>query len=133
MVRCRAVFSVRHFGLFLIAAALAAACGERTTPRDFSAEADRICRDYCAMNVACHEPAIFEQESECREVCLDNELLFEDSECGASRRAGLDCVAQTETCADYRDTNNVNAETYTCQVEKLAFVELQCGSADADE
>ena len=112
------------------AAALALACSDRKTPRDFSEEAERICRDYCSINVRCLDPSMFETESECADMCLEDEVLFEDSPCGATYRNALDCVAQLETCAEYEDANNTHLEHYTCQAEKMAFVLCVTASND---
>lgn len=111
------------------AVACALTCGGRQTSADFSDEVDRICDNFCEMNLRCHEPPLFADESECHEVCVGQAYVMNDTDCGAAQRAQLDCVGHTQTCAAYNDTNNVDAETYTCQTETLAFVTI-CGSSD---
>ena len=91
----------------------------RTAPADLSAEVDRICAMFCQRNVACHEPRLFETEDDCYEVCFEEfPSLHQQTECGAANRALYECVANTTTCEDYLDTNNVFAEDYTCKTEK---------------
>lgn len=95
-------------------------------PIDYTEEVERICLGLCEMNVACHEPPLFETVEECEAVCLDIQTLYDDTNCGSAGRDLYDCVAATTTCEMYNDTNNVNAEDYTCKAEKDRLASLTC-------
>ena len=99
---------------------------------DFTEEVARICDAFCEMNVACHEPPVFDTEDECLELCLDHPYMYDDTECGAAHRADMDCVGATTTCAEYLDTLNVHADDYTCKAERQAIAPLDCGTSTED-
>lgn len=99
---------------------------------DFTEEVERICADYCEMNLACHEPPWFDTYDECETTCLGTAYVYNDTACGEARRAIFECVGATATCEEYNDTNNVHADNYTCKSEKDHWLDLDCGTSDED-
>jgi hypothetical protein len=110
------------------------ACSDRSGDyhEDFTQEVERICEDYCAMNLACREPPAFESVDECESICLDTPYLYNDSTCGQAERDMYACIASTATCDLFDDTYNVHAESYTCKPEKDRFFALDCGQSGED-
>jgi hypothetical protein len=123
-------------GLAALATLLVAglACSARVVDveRDFTEEVERLCVDFCTMNLDCHEPPWFETYGDCEHACLHAAYVYNDTVCGHARRALLECVGSTETCELYNDANNVFAEDYTCKAEKDHFTGLDCGSSPED-
>ena len=112
----------------LVGGAVIAACSGRTvdTEVDYTQEVEQICEDFCTINLACHEPPVFESQVQCRDTCTELAYIKNDTACGEAHREFMACVAATTTCAEYNDTNNVDADNYTCKAEKTAFIELNC-------
>lgn len=97
---------------------------------DYTDQVLDICTDFCGMNLSCHEPAVFETHEACEAQCFDMGYILNDSECGEAHRDLYECVGATSTCDAYIDTNNVNADNYTCKAEKMALLALDCGGED---
>lgn len=130
---------MRRLSLGLVLFALVGAalsCGDRTIepePEDFTEEVERICADYCEINLACREPPWFESYQECEHVCLHLAYIYNDTPCGAAMRAVHECIGSQPTCDLYNDTFNVHAEQYTCKAEKDHWVDLAESCTQSDE
>jgi len=112
--------------------AVLGACSARPVDRDFTQEVEKICADYCSINLACREPPWFESYEECEDLCLETPYVYNDTECGEARRALTECVGSTATCEVYNDTLNVHADDYTCKAENDHYHSLKCGQSDED-
>jgi hypothetical protein len=125
-------------GLVLLALVGASvSCGDRLIepePADFTEEVERICADYCEVNLACREPPWFESYQECENVCLHLAYIYNDTPCGQATRDEIECIGSQPTCELYNDTLNVHAEQYTCKAEKDHWASLaeSCGQSDED-
>ena len=129
------MYRKRHFRiLFAIAGIVALAGCSRTADykEAFTAEVERMCANYCALNLECQEPPAFEGYDECESYCLGLSYVYNDTECGEAKRAKFECIGSQPTCELYDDTQNVHADEYTCKAEKDAFTSLNCGDSDED-
>jgi hypothetical protein len=122
-------------GLSLATAILIAACGPDPLDHaeDFTEEVERVCADYCEINLACREPAWFESYDACEQTCLHATYIYNDTPCGEAMRAIMTCVGSQPTCELYNDTLNVHADEYTCQAETEHRAELSTFCSQSDE
>jgi hypothetical protein len=111
--------------LAILVAGLACSARVAEIERDFTEEVERLCVDFCTMNLACHEPPWFETYEECEQVCLNTAYVYNDTACGQARRDMLECAGLLETCELYNDDD-------VCKAEKDDYVGLQCGTSDED-
>ena len=131
---------MRRQSLGLVVAAIvgvALSCGDRTIdpePEDFTEEVERICADFCEVNLECRDPPWFESYAECEHVCLHLGYIYNDTPCGEAMRAWHECIGSQPTCELYNDTLNVHAEQYTCKAENDHWASLaeSCGQSAED-
>lgn len=123
------------FAALLVTAVITPACNARSADppeEDFTEAVERICNDYCSMNLACREPAAFENYQECEDICLESAYIYNDTDCGQALRDVFECIGSTSTCELFDDTYNVHADDYTCNAEKDHWVSLDCGQSAED-
>lgn len=132
--RCMTRFVITLGGIF-VAATVVGACGpgQFGEDEDFTAEVERICADYCEINLACREPPFFESYEECEHNCLHSAYIYNDTECGRATRGEIECVGSQPTCELYNDTLNIHADKYTCQAEHERRVDVMKACQDSEE
>lgn len=116
--------------LAALAMVLVTACGDRTADieRDFSEDVERICASMCARVMECRVPPLFETSEACEASCAMPGFMYDDSPCGEALRDYIGCIGSTQSCAEYLDTLEVDADVFTCQQEGAAFAALKCGA-----
>lgn len=86
---------MRLVSIFLILAACRPGVAEERAPR-----LRELCEAYCPQRIACVEDGFRGNDvDECVQLCVDDERLLEDGDCGEAAFALLECLAVTE-CAD---------------------------------
>lgn len=129
---------MKRLAKFLAVALLGASAGLACSARpadyheDFTAEVERLCADYCEMNLACRAPPAFANYDECEDACLGLDYVYNDTTCGEAHRAMIECIGSQPTCELFMDTYNVSADDYTCKAEKDRVTSLHCPQTDED-
>lgn len=123
--------TTRYRGAFWIGLLLVSglACSGRPADpaEDHSEEVAKICADFCGQALACLPPDDgFESYEDCEGSCLTLGYIYNDSACGDALRDAYACIGSTPTCEAFLDTNNVDAEDYTCKAEKEHYTSLTC-------
>lgn len=120
-------------GVIVILVALAG-CSSRTAdyPVDYTEEVERICESVCGRQQMCMDPPYHEYD-DCMALCNMPGGMHDDTVCGEAFRAFYGCIADTETCEEYLDTHNVNAENFACKEENLALGALLCGAQEGSD
>lgn len=116
------------FGITIFVAACGPGDPEDLEPHS-ELTATEACTARCEVRSTCDPGATNPDASECFDVCMDLDVVGQDSACGEAKREFLACIGALE-CDDYADAMTPDADHDPCAATRLAFAALECGAME---
>ncbi len=103
------------------------ACRDRPV-EERRAEVEQLCSELCPRRIACvNDGYAGDDTKECQRKCVGDQRPLEDSACGESSLAALECLASV-ACEDLADAVAANAG----HADAACFAELRAQQDDCD-